>query len=612
MLRGNMNSFSFCGQGAGVKGRRLSVLFGMTVIFFACLFFGFFFRFDKAEYRNEAGGTDAYVCDVNFSSLKAKANLSFGTDASARLPQAKGTAAALASAEVAEGTAGAFVMQNGASIRLNAVTGMRFKARISDSLVEEVAASEDKAFGFVIAPRFYFEKVLEISGDEGTPDYVNALARLVTEYGATPALQLICEPVLENGQWIIQASVAKILYNNTNLAYSAVAYVKTESEGEGPTYLYAEYSEADCLTSARSVAYVATAALQDESGQYTEEQTAVLHAFISRSVGSAYGLTESESSEQEGSVALSLSGVPGGVLRIGESFALSAQTVVSYSGGDSSLTLPLYWKSSDPAVVSVSTEGRVTALAEGTASVFACFGEACVSVDIVCSQEMLFTCELADHSGYENLLEILPRIAKVPEGGTFEAELRVADYESYGEMSFWIDGVLYTTENGVCAFSRTVSADCVFELAFLSSSLNYFAPNGSQLFITSDTNVRKNLPPKIILPSYAKDGTVFRSIQPNTFNNGTNATTKVCVNLREITIPESYTSVPADVFRNCSSLEIIYLKNTALAEASVSGEVYWTGCTSLKSIYVPEGTLEAYANNRLWKDKKALLKEFAF
>lgn len=115
-------------------------------------------------------------------------------------------------------------------VRLNKVTGLRFKADIPNALAEKVALFDEKSFGFVIAPAYYFEKAMEIDDQtDSNRDYVNDLAHLTEVYGAKPALQLVCEPVEENGKLIIQASVANILYNNTNLTYTAAAYVKTES-----------------------------------------------------------------------------------------------------------------------------------------------------------------------------------------------------------------------------------------------------------------------------------------------------------------------------------------------------------------------------------------------
>lgn len=89
-----------------------------------------------------------------------------------------------------------FSMRAGASVRLNTVTGLRFRADVSVDLAERVAATDSASFGIVIAPEFYFEKAIELSGSENV-DYVRALEALEEKYGAKPALVMECEPVKE-------------------------------------------------------------------------------------------------------------------------------------------------------------------------------------------------------------------------------------------------------------------------------------------------------------------------------------------------------------------------------------------------------------------------------
>lgn len=159
----------------------------------------------------EAGREDAFVRDTGF------------------LPAGRGTVAAAAEMTDDASAAEGFVMQPGAGIRLNEVTGIRFRAWVPDALAEE-AAAEGKSFGFVIAPASYFEAATEGSGE--ACDYIRALAGLEAQ-GASPALRMTCLPVEENGRLMIQGSIVSILYENTNLDFSAVAYVETNSGRRG-------------------------------------------------------------------------------------------------------------------------------------------------------------------------------------------------------------------------------------------------------------------------------------------------------------------------------------------------------------------------------------------
>lgn len=58
-----------------------------------------------------------------------------------------------------------------------------------------------------------------------------------------------------------------------------------------------------------------------------------------------------------------------------------------------------------------------------------------------------------------------------------------------------------------------------------------------------------------------------------------------CSSLRQITLPNSLTSLGWDVFRDCSSLERIVIPARV---TEIPGEAFW-GCTNLKSVTLPDG-----------------------
>ncbi len=506
-----------------------------------------------------------------------------------------------------------FMMQSGASIRLNEATGMRFKAYVGDTLAREVSETEKKTFGIIIAPAFYFEKALSLATEGEAYDYVTLLNRLVEEYGAKPALRLRCEPVEENGRKIIQGSVVSILYKNTNLAYTAAAYVETISETGDVSYSYADYPD-DCLSMARSVSYIANAALNDKPDIYSEEQKEVLRGFLDRSIDYAASLTEEESGKIiKRELTLTFTDLSNETLQIGDNITFVIHAVVDYKGNAETtdkrvVTIPLYWESSDSSVLKFSGAGVAAVLAEGTVSVSASFGETSVTRELRCGNTIYRKCEIRDASGYDRLVEIVPQTAEIKEGELFKSTIRVTDYAGYGELSFWLDGTLCTTENGSYVFSRTITADTVVELTNISSALNYFVIENTSLTIKNEANFRKNLPTKIVLPALAKDGkTVLKTLKQYTLNDRTGKI--VCVNLRDLIIPQSYTTIPEDSFKYCSALETIKLYNTSLSGMSNTLKTNWTGCTALKNIYVPAEALQAYCDSKYWSSKNEFWKD---
>lgn len=553
---------------------------------------------------------DAYADDVDFCAWNAESIIVHNDNKGLKnrtLSSEISTAEELSDEEYS-----GFVMQYGASVRLNKVTGLRFKADIPNALAEKVAESEKKSFGFVIAPAYYFEKAMDIDDQTGAAfDYVNDLAYLTEAYGARPALKLTCEPVEENGKLIIQASVANILYNNTNLTYTAAAYVKTESNTGEVSYIYAAYPQTDCFGIARSVSYVATAALNDENANYSEENRSVLREFVMRGIDLAATLTEAESAlYSERNVELTLENLSSS-LAVGDSLTLSPLVTVAYPQAEQSekrkILFPLYWRSSAPEIISVDSFGEVTVHGEGSVEISAYVGETKGSWMITGEVFALYDCCIINESGYD-LLEFSEDSQKIRKGDYFTATLSVKDYASYGELSFWIDGTLYTTENGVLNFSRVISESTSFKIEKLSSALDYFTITGSSLTAGSTKVTKNNLPVKLILPTVSREGTALTAIGANAFS-GIKAAQR-CTKLIELTIPESYASLPADAFQYCSALEIIYLNNTNLSEVSLSP--YWSGCNKLKKIYIPTGTLEAYSKNSFWKTKASCMEERDF
>lgn len=576
---------------AGNKKRCFVIL--LVGIFLVILAWGIYSRGKKEEYSFK----DNYRNDIAFQEWNGEVVGNSVRPLSVRYSTASAAEETISPEE--------FSMRAGASVRLNTVTGLRFRADVSVDLAERVAATDSASFGIVIAPEFYFEKAIELSDAENV-DYVRALEALEEKYGAKPALVMEREPVKEEGYCFIQGSVANILYENTNLKFTAAAFIKEQSGNGEITYTYASYEE-DVLSMGRSVFYVSEAALNDANANYSDGEKEILRGFIGRGIDYAAGLSEEESdSVSERELEIRWLKKPETTLNIGETFSLDVETAVRYgeetgAGYWLSIDVPVYWKSDNSSVIAVSRDGKITALQEGEANITACFGEITDFCEVVCAALPEYTCELVDTTPY-GVLEIENPVSNVREGMPFETKIRVKDYERCGELSFWIDGEIYTTANGEITFSSTVSEDTVFEIKDVSSSLDYFSGYGANLSLDSTA---KNLE-KIILPTKTGDGKAVTRLSDRFFNGA--AGTVLQKNLQEIIIPESYEKLPQTIFRNCSNLETIYLYNTNLSNMS-GNSGNWSGCTALQSIYVPSEALEEYKVSSFWKVKTDCLKE---
>lgn len=239
---------------AGNKKRCFVIL--LVGIFWVILAWGIYSRGKKEEYSFK----DNYRNDIAFQEWNGEVVGNSVRPLSVRYSTASAAEETISPEE--------FSMRAGASVRLNTVTGLRFRADVSVDLAERVAATDSASFGIVIAPEFYFEKAIELSDAENV-DYVRALETLEEKYGAKPALVMECEPVKEEGYCFIQGSVANILYENTNLEFTAAAFIKEQSENGEITYTYASYEE-DVLSMGRSVFYVSEAALNDANANYSD------------------------------------------------------------------------------------------------------------------------------------------------------------------------------------------------------------------------------------------------------------------------------------------------------------------------------------------------------
>ena len=506
-------------------------------------------------------------------------------------------------AEETAGAEGAFTMVKGAAVRLNEETGLRFQARMTDEYKEKTEASGGE-FGFVIAPARYFEEAE--ARNEGDCDYIRALKELES-VRAHPALHLNSKPIRDGDGWMIQASIVGILYENLNLEFCAVAYAAT---GTGDTIVY-EYaaSEGSVTENARAVSYVATAALNDEGGGYTEEEREILRDFVYRGVDKAVRLDKAASDAVTGRE-ISIEIRETKPVALGEKAQFTAYVLADYTGIEGASRreasdMPVVWKSLNPEIAEVDRDGNVTAKAEGRARIVAMVGEERVEAEVKCGRET-FACTLREEGG-RGLLNIKPAAAKVREGEAFTSTITVAD-EAYGELSFWINGEYYFTEEGECEFSvDDVSGNMEMTITDISSSLEYFEIKKGVI----ETPISKtDLPVKMILPVYSKEGEIVTTIGQGCFYSG-RVEAQQYRKLQELWIPENYTKIKkGTIFQECSSLTRIYLEGNGLAEAEATEDVeWWDGCDALTEISIPDGSREKFEANEFWAEKLRVIKE---
>lgn len=593
-----------------LSGKRVKISLILAILMFIFAASGWMILYKRPNFE-KINLKDAYKEDIDFCAWS-------GNDMAPKRNRIAKTAFSQPESAASEDTEG-FYMENGAGIRLNTVTGIRFRARVSEELVQKVRQTENAEFGIVIAPAYYFSKALELFGPEfsdGGFDYVSALESLSGQYGARPALQMSCEPIrASSGNWVIQGSVVNILYNNTNLDYASIAYIKTGTAA-GAEYRYAGYSGTELTEHARSVSYVATAALNDQTADYGEVGKELLREFVFRGIDRAANLTEEESQRQsKREIELSMAELKG-ILEPGTSVALTVTATVTYdkealeTGNMRTLeAYPFYWQSSDEKVAEISRTGEVTGRGEGSVTISVSIGEVSAKQEIICREKVYYTVEIRDVSGY-GLLDAEPQTGRVPEGETFKTTIRIKNSE-YGQLSFWLDGAFRTTEGGALEVSLTVEKDQVFEISGVSSALKHFENSTGRALMIGAERDKTKLPDKLILPEKNEEGIEFESIAKNAFCGTANSSGAKYTNLKEVWIPGNYKSMEdEDPFKNCTGLERIYLNNEALSESG--NAIKWSDCKALKKIYVPVGAKEKYLANAFWSAKSECLEEYSF
>ena len=301
-------------------------------------------------------------------------------------------------------TTSEITMKDGASIRANEPTGIRFVAYLSEDIVNtlcnvdadtNVVSYKDDAnvFGMVVVPA----AVLDSVGSKDPIDYICG------EYGKTQsaiATTFSASQIYKfDGNYCVNGVIAEILDANYNYEYKAVAYFVS-----GGVRYYGEVSEA------RSIVFVADAALQAPNA----EDTDVLVSMVTKAIN----LKNNNSLTIEGNQ--------------GDEINLQTKLFSSITATD------LAFVSNNEDIVKVGENGIITLVGNGytTVNVTAYGGKYNASVSVKVNKVML-SIETDVRTGV-NFTSVLP------EGKTF--------------ASASLNGDEVITENGVLALENTDAA----------------------------------------------------------------------------------------------------------------------------------------------------------
>ncbi len=253
-----------------------------------------------------------------------------------------------------------FGFETDASVRKEEPAGLRFIVNYGEE-IHALVTDEETALNVYIAPAEYFEKA---AGD------LDAVAARAVK--AEIDKQTIYTK--DDALYAANAVLGNVRYENINREFQAVAAI----EKAGAETVYSEVSDA------RSIAYVASAA------KAKGETEAVLDTFVQKGIAAASGVAEDEFVDGSYEIELTLD-----------------ESLVLEENGEAALTLgitpavDLYAElaSDNEEVAVVDENGKVTAVAEGTANITATvYGE---SVTCKVTGENLKNFGYFDFSEYE-------------------------------------------------------------------------------------------------------------------------------------------------------------------------------------------------------------------
>lgn len=239
---------------------------------------------------------------------------------------------------------------------------LRFTCNLSGTLKAEVDANPNKKIAMLCYPKKIFDLV---NVQEHTVmDWVKAFEEAeYTDY--------IVSEFTENihavgSDYYFRFKLMGLPDTSTNLEVVALGMIITTHEDGTKSYQYASFADGETYrSSARSVAYVCAEALNNHTlgtGTMDEAVHARISGYINESVDLANGLKQPTADGSTYEFELAPKGTQ--TLKVGSSIYLETTITPAFR-------LPVAYRSTDETVVSVSTDGKVTALKPGTAVIAA-------------------------------------------------------------------------------------------------------------------------------------------------------------------------------------------------------------------------------------------------
>jgi hypothetical protein len=275
-------------------------------------------------------------------------------------------------------------MMAGASVYMGSDSSLdpaiRFTCLIDNELKDAVEADENKSFAILAAPLDYFD---EVNPDSTTYiDWVNAFAEanktvILTTYDAYGTYNDYTS--------YIRFNLTNVLFNNINRRFVAMG-VLIDNSGETPVYKYSAMPEGQTYRSnARSVAYVAGAALNAHAigeTEIPEEQHAKLLTYIDMAVDKANGLSEYTNNGDMPEVTIT----SGTSITMGLNGSHTIDGTIEPAG----LDIPARFVSSNESVVTVNEYGVLYARGYGSATVKMYYAGVEYTFSVTCSSNVQY------------------------------------------------------------------------------------------------------------------------------------------------------------------------------------------------------------------------------
>ena len=236
---------------------------------------------------------------------------------------------------------------------------IRFTCKVSATLKSVLDNDDSKSLAFLIAAVVTF---VEVNAKYYTfMDWVTEFDKA----GKTKIYSVLeSNNIQQSGdEYFVAFRLQNVLYTNMNRNFVCMTVLATKS-GNTTTYKYNAYpAGVDYRSNARSVAYVAAAALNANAlgmESFSSQEVERLKGYVNQSVDLANG--KAQATEDGSMYAFTTNITAPQTLAVGETL-----TVVTTLFPE--VNVPVWYRSSDEAVIEVDANGKVTAKAKGTAVV---------------------------------------------------------------------------------------------------------------------------------------------------------------------------------------------------------------------------------------------------